>query len=125
MREQIQKKREEGFTLIELLIVIVILAILAAIVVFAVGSTTQNAHASACKAQVASAQTAVEAYKAQQDKFPATLTVLTNTAADLQNPAVTDGPWLRTDPTVGLPTGYSITYNSPTGTVTGAGPDGC
>jgi type II secretion system protein G len=58
---------QKGFTLVELLVVIVILGILAAVVVFAVGGSTEEAKNSACEADLASAQTAVEAYKAQND----------------------------------------------------------
>ena len=51
---------ERGFTLVELLVVIVILGILAAVVVFAVGGSTSDAKNSACKADRATAETAVE-----------------------------------------------------------------
>jgi general secretion pathway protein G len=62
-----KKEEEEGFTLIELLIVIVILGILAAIVVFAVGGTGANSAVAACKADARSVETALEAYKAQNN----------------------------------------------------------
>jgi general secretion pathway protein G len=65
----IQERRaihsEEGFTLIELLIVIVVLGILAAVVVFALGSVTGNAKASACNADAKTVTTAVQAFDAQ------------------------------------------------------------
>ena len=53
-----------GFTLIELLIVIVVLGILAAVVVFALGGITGQSAVAACKADVATVQTAVAAYEA-------------------------------------------------------------
>jgi prepilin-type N-terminal cleavage/methylation domain-containing protein len=56
---------QEGFTLIELLIVITILGVLAAIVVFAVGTTGSNARTNACKADMKTVETALEAFKAQ------------------------------------------------------------
>ncbi len=102
MLNRLQEKRDEGgFTLIELLIVIIILAILAAIVVFAVGTTTTNAKASSCNADAKSVETAVEAYKAQQGSYPATMADLTT--------AGPNGPWLRQAPTATLATnGYVI-----------------
>jgi general secretion pathway protein G len=73
-----RKKTDAGFTLIELLIVIVILAILAAIVVFAVGTTGTNAAKSACQADGKSVETAIEAYRAQNNNsYPSSITQLT------------------------------------------------
>ena len=63
------KKQDEGFTLIELLIVIVILGILAAVVVFAVGGITDRGTVSACKADKATLEVAVEAYYAQNSSY--------------------------------------------------------
>ena len=73
--ERLRERRDErgdegGFTLIELLIVIVILGILAAIVVFAVQNLTSSSAQSACKADVKTVETAVEAYKAQMTNYP-------------------------------------------------------
>jgi general secretion pathway protein G len=68
MLAQIRKARqsESGFTLIELLMVIVILGVLAGIVVFAVGGITDKGELSACKSDVKTVTTAVEAYYANQ-----------------------------------------------------------
>jgi general secretion pathway protein G len=60
----------KGFTLIELLVVIVILGILAAVVVFAVSGITDRGKKSACKTDVRTLRTAVEAYNAQEDGYP-------------------------------------------------------
>ena len=65
------KKNDEGFTLIELLIVIVILGILATVVVFAVGGITDRGQTSACKADKATLEVAVEAYFAKYNVYPA------------------------------------------------------
>ncbi len=62
---------ERGFTLVELLIVIVILGILAAVAVFAVGGVTDKGKQSACKADVNSTETALEAYYAKVGSYPA------------------------------------------------------
>lgn len=69
---------EGGFTLIELLIVIVILGVLAGIVVFSVRGITDRGEASACKAEVSTVETAIEAYvaKDEQGDYPATLGAL-------------------------------------------------
>jgi prepilin-type N-terminal cleavage/methylation domain-containing protein len=68
--------QDSGFTLIELLIVIVILGVLSAIVVFAVGSTGKNAAQAACQTDTKTVETAVEAFKAEQTAYPATLAAI-------------------------------------------------
>ncbi len=60
-----ENKQDKGFTLVELLIVIVILGILATVTVFAVRGITDQGQTSACKADKATLQTAVEAFIAQ------------------------------------------------------------
>ena len=108
MQRMIKRAREEGgFTLIELMIVIVILGILAAIVVFAVGGITDRGESSACKANVKTAEVAVEAYYAKEGSYPATLSVLT---------AAPD-KFLKSDPEAA----GDVDYDSSTGEVTGPG----
>src|SRR5215218_6396020 len=67
-------KSEGGFTLIELLIVIIILGVLAAIVAFSVRGITDRGDESACKAEVKTVATAVEAFYAKNGNYPATVT---------------------------------------------------
>lgn len=71
------RRNDGGFTLIELLIVIVILGVLAAIVVFSVRGITDRGDKSACKANIKSAQVAVEAYYAQTNSYPTAMGQLT------------------------------------------------
>jgi prepilin-type N-terminal cleavage/methylation domain-containing protein len=94
---------EAGFTLVELLVVIVILGVLAGIVVFAVGGITNNSTKSACNSDVATAQTAEDAYYAQNNAY-VTIAALV-TAKLLRSP----GPVL---------TGYTFQADLVTGTVT-------
>jgi type II secretion system protein G len=65
------RKNQDGFTLIELLMVIVILGVLAGIVVFAVNGIQDRGKASACKADVKTVETALEAYYAKTSAYPA------------------------------------------------------
>ena len=97
---------EGGFTLVELLVVIVILGVLAGIVVFAVGGITNNSTKSACSSNVATAQTAEDAYYAQNNVY----LPITGTAPTL----VTVG-LLRAAPVL---TGYTFTASLTTGLVT-------
>jgi prepilin-type N-terminal cleavage/methylation domain-containing protein len=61
---------QKGFTLVELLVVIVILGVLAAVVVFAVGGITNSSKSSACKIEVRTVNTAVQAFFAQNSRYP-------------------------------------------------------
>jgi general secretion pathway protein G len=80
VRERIDFKdknlAERGFTLVELLVVIIILGILAAVVVFAVSGITDKGEQSACEIERRQVQTALEAYYAKNDAYPANLSAL-------------------------------------------------
>jgi prepilin-type N-terminal cleavage/methylation domain-containing protein len=67
MNERVRRVREDqgGFTLIELMIVIIILGILAGVVIFSVNGITNRGEVAACKTDLRSIETAVEAYSAQ------------------------------------------------------------
>ena len=104
------RRKESGFTLIELLIVIVILGVLAAVVVFAVGAFNDRGQTAACKSDAKAVEVAVEAYRANEGKYPDNLGQLDDAP----------GNYLRSIPNEDSTKGeYYITYNSETGEVTG------
>jgi general secretion pathway protein G len=113
----IKRAREEGgFTLIELMIVIVILGILAGIVLFAVGGITDRGTTAACKTDLSTIQTGVEAYYAKNGSYPAHLVpTLTDPAGgnqflkwDAEFTPSTSAAGPASDVHAG--TGYTVTY---------------
>lgn len=94
------RRDQKGFTLIELLIVIVILGILAAIVVFSVRGIQNRGDHAACQADVATTETAIEAYYAKKSAWPNSLAVLYAPGAD---------QFLRSAPAYVLPADYDNT----------------
>lgn len=102
--------RQKGFTLIELLIVVVILGVLAAVVILAVGAFNNRGELAACQADVKAVEVAVEAYRANEGRYPESLDDLT----------VAPGNYLREVPNTTEGTGdYWIVYDPQTGTVEG------
>lgn len=77
-RLQAARREDRGFTLIELLIVIIILGVLAAVVVFSVRGITNNSDDAACKTELRTVETAVEAYYAEEGEYPTTFAQLTD-----------------------------------------------
>ena len=78
-RHTLGMRDDRGFTLVELLIFIIALGILAAIVVFAIGSTRNDAVAASCKTYVKAVEFSAEAVHTRLESYP---------AGDLDN----DGP---------------------------------
>ena len=64
---------QRGFTLIELLVVIIILGVLAAVVVFSVRGISDNSEEAACKTELRTVETAIEAYYAENNSYPTTI----------------------------------------------------
>ena len=80
---------KKGFTLIELMAVLVILGILATIVVVNVSPVFQRANIEKIKADIAQTEKALEMYKFNELKYPATsegLDALVNPHSGLKNP---------------------------------------
>jgi general secretion pathway protein G len=110
---------EQGFTLIELLVVIVILGVLAAVVVFAVNGITDRGHSSACKSEVATINTAVQAYYAKKEPNPA---YPAGPLASLGSQLIAAGLLSSSSVVPGATTGYTPAYDAATGNFTAACP---
>ncbi|MER7555487.1 prepilin-type N-terminal cleavage/methylation domain-containing protein [Nocardioides sp. NPDC126508] len=67
------RRDDSGFTLIELVIVILILGVLAAVVVFSVSGISDRGNEAACKTEVRTVGTAIEAYRANTGNYPPTV----------------------------------------------------
>jgi general secretion pathway protein G len=84
-----------GFTLVEVLVVMIILAILAAVVVPRVVGRTEDARRSRAVSDVEALGTALDLYKADNGKYPATeqgLQALRESPGDVKN---WNGPYLK------------------------------
>ncbi len=68
IKSKIQSER--GFTIVELLIVVVVIAILAAITIVSYNGITRSANASASKQQASTVAKKVEAYQAEEGRYP-------------------------------------------------------
>lgn len=73
-------KAERGFTIVELLIVIVVIGILAAITIVAYNGVTARANTTSAAALAATLAKKAEAYNAENSGYPATISLLTNSA---------------------------------------------
>jgi prepilin-type N-terminal cleavage/methylation domain-containing protein len=103
---QAQRQRhdgEGGFTLVELLVVIVVLGVLSAIVVFSVGGINNKSKSAACNSDVASVQTAEEAYYAQNNSYT-TIAALVTAKLLRAAPSTTNGYTISADSTTGAVT---------------------
>ncbi len=76
-RQGTGRREDNGFTLVEILIAIVLVGILSAVVVVGIGSLTNKGAKSACAASLDAAKAGSVVYYATQNKYPATLRVMT------------------------------------------------
>jgi general secretion pathway protein G len=91
-------RKHAGFTLIELLLVIVIIATLAAIVVPMLAGRGEDARKGACKGQIASFETALDLYEADNGVYPTTAQGLEALRSEpTPKPRAWKGPYLKKD----------------------------
>lgn len=64
------KRKDSGFTIVELLIVVVVIAILAAITIVSYNGITNRANAAAADSLVATWRKKVEAFNAEEGRYP-------------------------------------------------------
>ena len=106
------RRRKGGFTLIELLLVLVILGVLAAIVVPKFSGRTEQARITAAQSQIATFNTALDAYEVDNGSYPKGrngLDLLVNQPRDQQNWM---GPYLKSEIPVD-PWGNAYVYECP------------
>ncbi len=90
---------ERGFTIVELLIVVVVIAILAAITIVSYNGITRSANASSAKSALATMQKKLEAYNAEEGRYPIAATELTSTAAQAKSYGMSASAFGTSDPT--------------------------
>lgn len=92
----LKKQRSQGFTLVELLLVLVILATLAAIVLPKLTGKSEQARITAAKTQIASIETALDAFEVDNGFYPPSLDGLVSQPSNATN---WHGPYLKNIPT--------------------------
>ncbi len=81
----LKKKAASGFTIVELLIVIVVIGILAALVVVTYNGIQQKARDTERKTDINAIHGQLEAYQAQNGKYPCLAVVTSTCTADLNS----------------------------------------
>ena len=106
------RKKAQGFTLIEMLIVMVILGLLAALVAPRMFGKVGRSRQQADKAQISLFETALDTYRLDVGKYPATDMGLRALREKPQDVERWDGPYLPKDIPLD-PWGNSYEYSSP------------
>lgn len=106
------RKKAQGFTLIEMLIVMVILGLLAALVAPRMFGKVGRSRQQAAKAQISLFETALDTYRLDVGKYPATDMGLRALREKPQDVERWDGPYLPKDIPLD-PWGNSYEYSSP------------
>ena len=105
-------KKDQGFTLIELLIVMIILGLLAALVGPRMFGKVDKAKQRAAKAQITLFETALDTYRLDVGKYPATENGLQALKVKPDNAKQWDGPYLPKEIPMD-PWGNPYVYESP------------
>ena len=105
-------KKDQGFTLIELLIVMIILGLLAALVGPRMFGKVDKAKQRAAKAQITLFETALDTYRLDVGKYPATENGLQALKVKSDNAKQWDGPYLPKEIPMD-PWGNPYVYESP------------
>lgn len=127
-RHQFKNRNRRAFTLVEMLLVLVILATLAAIVIPKMAGRSKQAQVTAAKSQIASIETALDAFEVDNGYYPKTggLDILVSAPGNSPN---WKGPYLKkgvpSDPW-GNPYAYDYPgkHNADGYDLMSAGPDG-
>ncbi len=124
-----RRPAQRGFTLIELLLVLVILGILAAIVVPKFSGRTEQARVSAAQTQIATFNTALDAFEVDTGSYPKGKNGLQDLLTEPSNVKGWRGPYLKNEIPMD-PWGNAYLYESPGKQntsgydITSLGPDG-
>lgn len=102
-----------GFTLIELLVVMTIIALLVALSGFAMSGARESARDSRRMSDLETIRSALELYKADCGKYPASLTIGSSIKGDDSNAScLSSNVYLEKVPDDPIPTPRSYTYSS-------------
>lgn len=108
---------DKGFSLIELLVVIVILGVLASVAVLGVSGVSSKGNTAACKTDIATIQTAADAYFVQFNTGAPDLPTLVSAGLLRSDPKIATAPGTLTRVT----DSYTITYTPASPIVSGGG----
>lgn len=107
------KKRQGGFTIVELLIVIIIIGILATLVVVQFTNQQKKARDAQRKTDIGALETHLEAYYAENGKYPVLSSLNSTTLKGLKAETLKDPKGTANAPKDGAPTatqyGYTVT----------------